>query len=372
MKCKCFLLVLCVIFCSQCRSKEKGIVHVDENGIEVVSNPLQVSGKTNIRFELERSLLSNAAGIPDDVSFGRIFNMDENGNWYVADTKNTSILVLNQKGDFVKKIGGPGEGPGFFMDVRDIFFTKEEIGVLEESRISYFSKDGSFLRQMKLPLDYSLSILPNGNILRQAPAHNPNNPADIKFQLIMAAPDGKPIVTLDSIQMFNPLGARIKGCNYSISVARSKDILYVYSQDREYEIWAYDFSGKLLRRIKKEHLPVTVSAEYKNDFISEIKPLYDRIKDRLYFPEYMPPIHCLFTDEEGFLFVVTYEKSKEKDGYLVDVFNPKGECIAQTVMPLDSLVKPAAILLKNHRLYRIFQKMEDVEEFSVSRYAIEK
>jgi len=35
-------------------------------------------------------------------------------------------------------------------------------------------------------------------------------------------------------------------------------------------------------------------------------------------------------------------------------------------------VKPAAILLKNHRLYRIFQKMEDVEEFSVSRYAIEK
>lgn len=372
MKINCLLLILCVVFCSQCRKAESKIVHIIENGIEVVTNPQQVEKKIDIRFERLSTFRSDAPCIPSDMGFGRVFNVDENDNWYVVDTKGTSILVLNQKGEFVKKIGGPGEGPGYFMDVRDILFTKDKIGVLEDSRCSYFSKNGSFLNQMKIPIDNSVSILPNGNILRQAPVHNPNNPTDIKFQLVMNSPEGKPIVTLDSIQMFNPLGARIKGCNYSISMTRSSDVLYVYSQDREYEIWAYDFSGRLIRRIKKAYQAVPIFEEYKNDFISEIRPLYDRIKGKLYFPEYMPPIHCMFADEEGFLFVVTYERSKEKDGYLVDVFNPQGEHIAQTVMPLDSLIKPVAIRLKNHRFYRIYQKMDDVEEFSVSRYFIEK
>ena len=44
----------------------------------------------------------------------------------------------------------------------------------------------------------------------------------------------------------------------------------------------------------------------------------------------MPPFRFLFTDDEGRLYVMTWEKNKDLKEYMYDVFNPQGVFICRT------------------------------------------
>jgi hypothetical protein len=58
-------------------------------------------------------------------------------------------------------------------------------------------------------------------------------------------------------------------------------------------------------------------------------------RDLFAFPEYYPPYDSFILDEQGRLFVRTYNKDKAKDGVVVDVFNAEGSFVAQFITKSD-------------------------------------
>ena len=126
--------------------------------------------------------------------------------------------------------------------------------------------------------------------------------------------------------------------------------------------------GNLVKKIRKEYNPADVPNEFKESWLANI----GRYKDRLVFPDKMPPFHYFFLDDEGRLYVKTYEKGPNKDEYIHDIFNTDGIFIARKSMAgYGRWIYPALSInrakAKNHRFYCIREKENGYKELVVYR-----
>ena len=64
-------------------------------------------------------------------------------------------------------------------------------------------------------------------------------------------------------------------------------------------------------------------------------------------PKYHSPFNWIITDDNGRIFIKTYERTASRAGYYYDVFDAEGKCIAH--IPLKS--RP--FLLKEGKLYTV-------------------
>jgi DNA-binding beta-propeller fold protein YncE len=102
---------------------------------------------------------------PFRQAYGKIA-VDQQGNVYVADTKNARIQKFDSQGKFLLKWGSPGAGEGQFgflagiaIDNQGNIFTAENA---PESRIQGFDQNGKFLLQWKThPTDNNLPFSPD-------------------------------------------------------------------------------------------------------------------------------------------------------------------------------------------------------------------
>ena len=60
----------------------------------------------------------------------------------------------------------------------------------------------------------------------------------------------------------------------------SSDNIYVANEDRGYEIWVFDFNGKLIRKIQKEYKQIAVSENFKNKTLKQGLIRCAMIRDR--------------------------------------------------------------------------------------------
>ena len=110
----------------------------------------------------------------------------------------------------------------------------------------------------------------------------------------------------------------------------SNGLIYSGYGKRGYEIWVYDFNGNLLRKIKKEYQPVKISEKIKEETREWTKdPRSVTYGKKIRISNHWPPFQYLFTDDEGRLFVMTYEESDKPNQYIYDVFNPDGVFITK-------------------------------------------
>jgi hypothetical protein len=84
----------------------------------------------------------------------------------------------------------------------------------------------------------------------------------------------------------------------------------------------------------------------------------EKIKKTIYCPENFPPFQRLFfTDDEGQLFVITYEKGKNLREFIYDIFNSEGTFVGR--IGFDNYghtsEQPGALpaVFKNSRLFYI-------------------
>jgi hypothetical protein len=79
--------------------------------------------------------------------------------------------------------------------------------------------------------------------------------------------------------------------------------------------------GCLLHKIVKDHRKVRVPESYKKERLTSVS---EKQRPTLYFPEYFPPFRGFFTDDEGRLYVMTYENGPDGKSRVFDVFDPNG------------------------------------------------
>jgi hypothetical protein len=87
-----------------------------------------------------------------------------------------------------------------------------------------------------------------------------------------------------------------------------------------------------LKKIRKDYKRVEVDEGFK-DRVRERFSRAPEILQKLYFSKTFPPFQSGFADENGYLFVMTYEKGRDEAEFIYDVFDPDGVFVARTALP---------------------------------------
>jgi len=124
----------------------------------------------------------------------------------------------------------------------------------------------------------------------------------------------------------------------------------------------YDLNGNPVRKIRKEYNPVKIPS----DLIQERKERYRKTPLKLWFPEYYLPICDFFPDDEGRLYVMTFEKGENEGEFWYDVFNPEGIFVGRKSLKILSGGEIFAYAqVRRNRLYCFEEKEEGFRVFKV-------
>ncbi|MCJ7617681.1 MAG: 6-bladed beta-propeller [Desulfobacterales bacterium] len=325
----------------------------------IVKNPIEpIYGEGAFNLEEELSIGETEGQEEYMLSSPRSIAVDDECNIYVLDLKESHIKVFDNEGIYQKTIGRRGQGPGEFQGPLGIQITAKNeslVNNLTSSRLIYYSLNGEFLREDQM------TGIPRA-LLKM----------DSNFDYICAYPKSEQIFKValekyDSSQKKLFSIAEVEIENYS---ARAKSIIFNITKENEiiwaitdkYEIMITDAVGNLTRKIIRDYDSVEILEEEKQSFLRQI-PLSPGEE----FPKYFPPLRDTFisVDGNGKIYIGTYERTPDGNGYYYDVFDSEGKYIVK--MPIRH-TKRSPIIWKSGKLYTI-EADEDGFQY-VKRYKV--
>jgi len=349
-----------------------------EDGVEVVVNhlaPYKIQNERAI-LTLENELSIDFAsekiaemGIADAIDF----EVDSEGNIYFfyAGNKGDSIFKFDSQGHYSHSFGTIGQGPG---EIQYIVWTgidgQDNVIITDNGnrKILIFSDNGSLVEEIPFPSKVGLLYpLENGNFFGLWTKYP--SPSD-KYMYVWAfslySPEFEEIKLLDTqnVYDFNTQGTRgIISRPFNTRKFSQKHI-YLACEDRGYEILKYDLEGNLIQKIRKEYRPIAVPGELKEERNKRLEPY----GEKLWFPEFWLPMGSFFLDDEGRIFVKTFEKGENPGEYIFDIFNPEGVFISRKAMNILTFGDAyACAKSRRGRLYCFQEKSDGYREFKIYR-----
>ena len=345
--------------CQNQKSVWKGTI-TTENGVTIVNNPKEpMCGEDVLVLEEDLSIGKSEAERDYLFSAIRSIAVDDSGNIYVLDGKENQVLAFDHSGEHLNTFGRAGQGPGEFSLALTMSLTDQDEIVIEDYRnhLVYFSTKGEFVRNLPLAKSGVRRVIIDsiGNILGIVIVRDGENS---HYELNKYNPDLNLLHTLGitptpsaSTEGFNPFSG-------SIYYRFDKDLRVVWATPDLYEIKICDTTGNLVKKISKEYDPVEITEEEKKEAAEETPPGI-----KLAIPKYHNPLQWISTDDEGRIFVMTWERTQESDGYYYDVFDAEGRYLAK--IPL----KFRPHLIKNNKFYQVTEDEDGfhiVKRFKVS------
>ncbi|MGD0781292.1 MAG: hypothetical protein ABSA30_00375 [Candidatus Aminicenantales bacterium] len=289
----------------------------------------------------------------------RAIAVDDEGRLCILDQGLNRVYVYDSQGKLVKEIGGKSAAEPFQTASGVAIGIHGEIAVSDYGKLAvlYFSKEGEYLRQSSredLCL-YSLSILKDGKIAAMT-APLDGGPFRMEARILDANLEG--IATRGSV-LSPQQGDTVDPFWISpIWKAGGNGLLY-YSHPVDYKIEVFDLEGHGVRDIVKKVQPVRITEAEKEEASKQFIPPGYKFK----FSEYHSAFQGFTVDDDGHVFVRTWEKSPEPGGFMFDVFDDQGRQIGR--FPLN--VKPS--LWKKCKMYAI--EGTETGAQMVRRYVVE-
>jgi len=346
-----YLVLILTLFFS-CGKKQAKVERIIEDGVEVIVNhvePYQVKGEPSnlilekvFSFDTEKDDIA-ATGLTDIYRF----DVDSEGNIYFLIPpagQGNLIYKFDRNGNFMTSFARRGQGPyeleyPHYMRI----INRDEILIIDPPKRKFyiFSKDGTPVKESLINKGIDNVIpLENGKYLILFWHTQDMEAKYFSLSLNLYSSDFKEIKELDRFSKFpnrmiaEKIGEKIiNGINYVFVGEKSGGNIYTGNCERGYEILVYDLEGNLLRKIRKEYKPVKVPEDYKKEYM---KPFVDTEDswakswgEKIYFPKYWYPFYSFFPDDEGRLFVMTYEEGENPGEYIFDIFNSDGIFIAR-------------------------------------------
>jgi hypothetical protein len=361
----------------QCGRKGTQVEKITENGVEVVINHLEPYALPGVPSTLKLEEILSIDTEKDEVlktglTSIETFSLDREGNTYfmMRQSPGNFIYKFDASGKFLTSFGRRGQGPGEFdyggdlhIDGQDRIIAKD----MTKDKIYVFSRNGVLLEEVKLGENLSLDeYLGSGRYLTSRQEEVPDKPV-LRNHYYLS--DG----TLSENQEFymyefdDPNRApRYRPKGHALILGASDKNIFVGDDRGGYEIFIFDFSGKLLRKIRKAFRPVALSEDYKVMFkkvMGRSALGQDRIR-RTDFPEYLPPFQYLFADAHGRLYVMTNERQGERK-YWTDIFASEGDFIGRVLLDNVHVIytrgeryydEPLKAVVKGDRLYSLREK----------------
>ena len=373
----CFLVGLSILI--SCGAKQPKVDKVIEDGVEVVLNhiePYKLKGQPShldlveeMRIDFEKEEYSGLGLKEPDFA-----EADSQGNIYVVEQYSVSeffIYKFSPTGAFIKKFGKKGQGPGELQGISGLIVNKSgHILISDRSagKLLEFDADGNLVKETKVRYVVQEVVpLENGNYIARRTAKDSSESRH--WFLCLFNPDFEEVKKLDSFDMsaYVP-GKPTPGTIISFYWRVAGNKIYIGNEQRGYDIWVYDLDGNLLRKIRKEYKPAPYSEEFKKQ-TEELAARQPALN--LFALQDMPPFNSFFLDDEGRLFVMTYEQGQSQDEIIHDVFNKDGVLIARVSLGKCGIMGRALNHLRatatNGRFYRLRFKENGYPELIVYR-----
>lgn len=260
------------------------------------------------------------------------------GGGRVYITEDTTVYIYSLK-DYrlIKKFGRAGEGPGELKEmIHRIDIQPDHIIVNSVGRMSYFTKDGDFIKQASATsASINYESIGDGYVGMRLLAENKTlyfaiNLYDAKLAKIKEIHRFKhPFQRGKNV---DPTDARV--CSYhvyddKIFIDKENGIIDVYKKDGE-KLYSID-PGIEKIKISKHH-----EKRYMDSWKSNriIRAEYKAFKDRLKFPKYFSFIRN-FHVIEGKIYILTHKEIAGKNELLV--YSIKGKLLKKVLVPLVNI-----------------------------------
>lgn len=295
---------------------------------------------TPTKFIMELDMVIGDSDDPEK-SFSQLssFVVDDDGTIYALDFKEQKIKVYDADGQFLRSFGEKGQGPGELQLSAGIFLAPENrlaVNDAQARKIVYFTKQGKYIEHVSYATRLQLISLimdSEGNFIgRELKLEG----QEMFFEIAKFDSRLEPLFSLDKIGFPIPIPGSGNKINLmdatSIYQLDSAGNIY-YGRNRDYEINIYTPGGKLVKSIRKDFKPQKITEEDKEEILSRMDSVNTagvvNMREMFEFPKMFPPFQLFTVDEDGRIIVRTWEKGKEKDEFVHDIFDAEGRFIAR-------------------------------------------
>ncbi len=303
------------------------------------------------------------------------FDLDAEGNTYLwcQTGRENLIFRFDGNGNLINSFGRMGKGPGEVEFISNLAVVNQgQIAVTDygNKKFIIFGKNGEILNEVRIDTNiWAVIPLENNSYIIVRKLANLEGEFLYQFPISLCDSEFNEIKELDRQKIPNFLkkkSLRTRTYVFSWSLAEGK--LYIANEESGYEIWIFDLNGNLLRKVKKEYRNVPTEDYLKDLAKEEFKA--DPQGEKIAVPKKMPPIQSFFTDDEGRVYVMTYEKGKNTGEYMTDIFGPDGAFIGRkSLYRIKAMITPsplyAYIRVKKDELFCVREKKRGYKELVV-------
>jgi hypothetical protein len=359
-----------------------------EDDVEVILNPaepLQLKNKPLV-LSLERVFVLDteddaiaALGVTDIDTF----DVDRAGNILIIvppTGPRDFVYRLSPSGKLLASFGWIGQGPGEMEYPSEVLANdNEEIWVLEspKNKVHVFDGKGKSLA-VRSPVKFETIVpLANGNHLVTRLDTSDLTTKYLPMVIELYDPEFRLLKELDRSASYpnrriyeKVPEPYVSGIGHIFLAKASRDRVYVGNSERGYEILVFDLEGRLVRKIRKDYSPVPVTEEYKKGYLKDYLDFMPDYAKKIHFPENWHPFHAFFPDEEGRLYVMTYEPGEHTGKYIFDIFNKDGAFVARTALaaiPMRGGGGDVLARFRGDRIYAVEEKESGFKRLSVYR-----
>jgi len=344
--------ILAVAWGCKGESAWKGSIETAD-GVKVVRNP-KAPMYPQGALELQEELTIGMAEGAEEYTFARLrgIAVDDQGAIFALDQRKPRIDVFSSVGNHVRSIGRQGQGPGEFQIPFFIALTPaEEMLVGDMGRLSFFERSGGFLRSQEntvQPLAF-IKYLENGDAVGTRMVMDEQNP---RYEVVLCRPDLKPKIALASSPMPDRSGKfALFTSVIRWDISHGQEIVCGAGQEA-YRLSIFDAGGRLIQTIHKDYDPVPVT---NLDIDRQMKQHGIQSRDEVTIPRFLPPISWVYADEDGRIFVSTWQRDPNSGIALFNIFDPEGRYLCNYLIPGEPLV------FKDGKLYTIVQDEEGIQ-----------
>lgn len=344
-------LLIFALFSTLLLAQEAKIEKID--GVIVVHNPkkpVDLPGLPNT-FKLREDLRIGIESGDENYMFSQLYSIQVSDQEEIVayDGLEVSIKVFDKNGKFIRKFGQKGQGPGEIQSPTLITLAEDnKINIMDRgnNRFSYYSLEGECIKEIPTgkyrPLEAKADS--SGNIYGYVLIMG----TKVTLDLVKFNQEFKPTLTITSREMPKepPPAILLELIRFHVL----KDDRLIWGRTYEYEFNILDKNGKLIRQIIKDYNPIRLT---KDNLIEEFKrrypgkkipPKLPRIPD--HFPSHFPVFENFICDDEGRIFVRTFERDEE-DNVFYDVFDPEGRYFNRFTLPFEEKVS----VVKKNKMY---------------------